>query len=673
MAIFSAIAATAWWGGVATSIGTAAAGAIIAFGQSLTWSIVGTALSRRKVDGQTVKATISQADQPRIRGWGRNLLGGVRAFYEAKDGELYQIVVSHHGPVDGLIQFWRDGEPVTLDANDKSDRYTTLQFRDGSGVGGDYADVLSVFPALWTSAHRLQNQATFYSTFGDPSDEDFQKFYPNGPNTKIQIEVRASRVRNLIGIQQYTENAGLCIRDFVTHPDGWGFPLSKLDDDSWANFVTICTQPVALKNGGTEPRYNLCGFYALDEQLKDVTARMLAVCDGQLFETADAKIGILGGAWSVPDVTIGSDDIRSFSVESGNEPLEGYNILKGTFVSPAHAYQPIEVFEIENTAALATEEARTEQLDLDMCPSGTQLQRLMKIKMAKDRRDIKGTIRTNLVGMKARWPKGDGIHTIRINAPDIGLDGVFEVTSHAFDVPSGFCDIGIASIANPYGWNAATEETDLPLTYSSIPTPDNPTGNPSGAVLFQQRVLVSSGVYGVQIAVVVADPGRQDLRLSAQVAQGSIADVSDDGPGEWVDMTGSRLRAVSGILDDQTTYTVRIKWRGRTDWVSAGSLTVIANADQPDPPTGLTAIATGGTVALDWINAPARFYRTQIYRGTTTNFAAATLIATVAGVAGKVSDYIDNPGGTGVRRYWAVTINGSGVQSEPAGPVTVTL
>ena len=136
---------------------------------------------------------------------------------------------------------------------------------------------------------------------------------------------------------------------------------------------------------------------------------------------------------------------------------------------------------------------------------------------------------------------------------------------------------------------------------------------------------------------------------------------------------GSNYRAETGVLDDGQQYTVRVKWRNRRDWIKAGTITAIANPDPPDPPTGLTAIATGGTVALDWINAPTRFYRTQLYRGTTTDFTAATLIATVAGVAGKVSDYVDTPGGTGVRRYWAVTINGSGVPSAPMGPIGVTL
>ena len=40
-------------------------------------------------------------------------------------------------------------------------------------------------------------------------------------------------------------------------------------------------------------------------------------------------------------------------------------------------------------------------LDVDMCPSGTQLLQLMKIKQAKDRLEHVGTLRTNLVGLGA--------------------------------------------------------------------------------------------------------------------------------------------------------------------------------------------------------------------------------------------------------------------------------
>ncbi|WP_217612364.1 hypothetical protein, partial [Deinococcus sp. GbtcB9] len=75
---------------------------------------------------------------------------------------------------------------------------------------------------------------------------------------------------------------------------------------------------------------------------------------------------------------------------------------------------------------------------------------------------------TNLVGLKARFPKGRGKHLIRVVAPEFGLNRVFEVTSHSFSVPDGRCVIGIASLDNPYGWNPATEEQALPVDRASL-------------------------------------------------------------------------------------------------------------------------------------------------------------------------------------------------------------
>ena len=676
MVVFTYIASTAWWASFSASvfgtgaIGVAAANAVIAVGQTLSWSLAAAALTRQKVPSQQVQATLSQTDAPRVRGYGRLLLGGQRAFFEVKDGRLHQIVVCHHGRVDGLIRFWWDGEPVVTDSNGEVHRYKHNYFRDGSGVGGDYEDVLDAFPALWTTAHRLQGQATFYTRFGDPSDEDFAKVFPKGAYTVVQIEVRGSRVRNLAGDMVYSENPGLCLRDLMTHQDGWNIQMERLDSASWNAFVGLCARSVPTASGGTEPLYGLCGTYSLEDALKDVTARMLATCDGQIYETAEGRIGILGGAWSEPDVTITADDILSIEMQDGFDPFSDYNVLNGSFISPAHKYQSTPVMALRDETALLTQEERAEQMDVDMCPSGPQLQRLMKIKWAKDHREHIGTIRTNLVGLKARWPKGDGLHTIRIRAQDeFGLDGIFEVTSHVFSIPDGYCEIGIASIANPYGWTVS-EERPMPPQFDDLGRPINTVAPPANPIIVQHRIVVSGDVQGVKLVVSVDNPGRASLELQAQYAPGNLAATAD---APWTGMPAASYRAETGVLDDGQQYTVRIKWRGRGDWIKAGTITAIANPTPPDPPTSLTATATGGTVALDWINAPTRFYRTQLYRGTTTTFASATLIATVAGVAGKVSDYVDTPGGTGARRYWAVTINGSGVPSAPAGPVTVTL
>lgn len=687
MAIFSAIIAMlpagAAWGSVTVfGLSPAVSAAIIAAGKGALWAVAGSALTQPKVPRQQVQATLSQTDAPRIRAYGRNLLGGQRALFEADDGRLHQVIVMHHGQVDGLIRFWVDGEPVELDGQNRRDQYTWLRFRDGSGAGGDYssepAPNLSGFSALWTSDHRLQGQATFYVILGDPPDEDFQKIYPKGAYTAVQAEVRASRVRNMAGNMVYSENAGLCIRDLLTHPDGWNIPAARLDTTSWQTFADLCAEAVPLAGGGTEPRYRLCGFYSLDDALKDVTARMLATCDGQIYETAEGQIGILGGAWSEPDVTITSDDILSIEMQDGFDPFTDYNILKGSFVSPAHAYQPTEVGELRDEAALATQEERIEPFDNDMCPASGQLQRLMKIKFAKDRRAQIGTIRTNLVGMKARFPKGDGIHTIRVAAPEYGLDGVFEVTSHSFDIPNVTCEIGVASIENPYGWNAATEEKPLPPGIDELVIPVRGLPPLSGISLTQEIVNVSGGVRGVRLAVRVNDPGRNDLELRAQLTKGTYTAVGPwpDPQPTWIEMVADNYRAESGVLDDGETYTVRVRWRRGGEWVLAGVITVTANPVVPDPPSDFAGAGSGHTANLSWINPTANFYRTQIWRNISSDFETADLIATVDGLEGQPASYADQFSIIGpppsAQYYWAVTINASGVPSAPAGPVYVT-
>ena len=690
MAIFTAIIAMLpAWGGAVTIFGLSPgiSAAIIAAGRAALWSLASAALFQPKIPRQQVMATTTETDRARTRAYGRNLMGGLRVFFEAQHGRLHQVVVFNHGRVSSLTGFWVDGERVDMTPNAaglyRRDRYTAFAFRDGSGAGGDYAgvfagdglgwsDLSQDFPTLWGASHRLQGQATFYAVLGDPSDEDFMRYFPKGPSTQVQVEFRGALVADLAGAQTYSENAGLCIRDLMTHKDGWAIPAERLDAASWAQFVALCAEPVPLAAGGTEPRYRLCGYYSLDDALKEVTSRMLATCDGQIYETAEGRIGILGGAWSVPEVTITADDILSIEMNDGFDPFTAYNVLKGSFVSPDHAYQPTEVAEIRDEASLAVQGERPDQFDVDMCPSSPQLQRLMKIKFAKDRREFSGQIRTNLVGLKARFPKGDGIHTIRLVAPEFGLNGVFEVTAHSFDIEARECTIGVASIANPYGWTAA-QEKPLPPGISDILTPAKAPPVISGISLTQEPVLVSGDVRGGKLVVEIANPGRDDLHLRAQVAKGNVAAEGPwpDPQPVWIKMPATRLRAETALLDDGQDYTVRLQWRRFLGWTKAGTVTVTANPAAPAEPTDFDAMRTGGTVYLDWVNPADDFWRIQIWRGTGPNIANAVLINTVSGVAGQPGNATDAPTGSGTRYYWIRALNASRVPSAFTGPKSV--
>lgn len=675
MAVFTAFSmwATAAVGGAWTFAGLSPAvtAALFSAGKAVAWSLASQALARQSVPQQKVQAVISQSDAPRVRAYGRVLLGGVRAFFEADDGKLYQIVVMHHGRIHGLVRFWVDGQAVTRNSEgdvleEPFNPDLVLHWRDGSGLGGDYPRVLDEFPEFWTAAHRLQGQATFMVLMNNPGADQFAEVWPKGSQTVVQAEVQASRVLNMDGIEVYSENAGLCIRDYLAHPDGWRIPMGSIDATSFAAFAAICSQQVSLRAGGTDARYRLCGTYSLEDAPKDVTQRMLAACDGQIYQTPEGKVGILGGAWSEPDVTITADDILEIEGEPGFDPFTDFNVLKGIFISPDHAFQPTEVAAISDAASLADQGPRVEELNIDMCPSGPQMQRLMKIQWHKRRRVLKGTMRTNLVGLKARFPKGDGIHTIRISAPEMGVDGVYEVMSHSYSVPDGTCQIGFASLQNPYPWEE-TEERPLPPTADEAGRPLKPALVPAGPILTQVPVRVSGDTFGGKLKITVNPVTRDDLTLQAQYTEGNVP-LTDAGP--WISMAGSRFSAQTGILENETAYTVRFRWRGQSAWQRAGDVTIVANPNVPAAPTGLARVGATG-VTLRWDNPPDNFWKSRLFRGPTTSFADASFVRDVSGFVGEASQVTHTPP-TGTYSYWVVALNASSVASLPAGPVTVT-
>ena len=77
-------------------------------------------------------------------------------------------------------------------------------------------------------------------------------------------------------------------------------------------------------------------------------------------------------------------------------------------------------------------------------------------------------------------------------------------------------------------------------------------------------------------------------------------------------------------------------------------------------------------MTLTWTNGVSGYYRTRIYRGTSSTFSAASIVATVAGLAGQSQSWSNAPG-TGTWYYWAVTINASLVEATPTGPVSQTI
>mgnify|MGYP003639877930 CR=1 FL=1 len=662
MAIFtSAIAAVAGFISTTFGITLATATALTQVGVSLALSAL-TKPKQPTIPPQEVQANISQAAAARRRSYGKVLLGGVRAFFEAKDGVLHIIIVHNEGAVSEILDFVIDGEKVVLDGSgittDTGGAFSfdgLVRIQTRNGTQSDYADLLAAFPAMWTAAHRIEGSVTTYARLTGPSPSRISAIFPKGANTVIQMIVNGAEVFDprTDGVG-FSANPGLVARDFMNHPDGMRIPEIHFDDDAIGTFADICDAQ----------GYKAAGTYSLNDEPRNVLEAIMKTCDGQPYLTPEGKIGLMGGQYSEPDVTIGQDDILEVNWETGVDAMTDFNVLKGIYTSADHNFKPEEAPERRNEALLDIQAERTETLDIPWCPDGNQMQKLMQTLEMRERPRDRVNIVTNLVGIKARFPKGDGIHTIRIDHPRIG--GVYEVLSHGYSAASGKCRIGLRSTFD--AWSdvdlkpLAPGLSDLNQNIQIAPVP-------TGLALSQEIVAISGQTSGVQIVAQVSNPSRNDLQLIVEFKRSFLIN-------QWTRMSVGEgdLRAVSGVVAEGE-YDVRAYWFGQgaaEEDYPEGTITVISNPTVPAAPTEFDGSASGSSASLSWVNAPTNYSATRIFRNTVDSYAGASFVDDVAGLAGQPSSFTDSPA-AGTYFYWAVTLNPSFVPSPETASVEITI
>lgn len=581
MAIFTAIGT---WAAIGLGNLGLSIGAALAVGGAVTNLAIGAALlgvqmllaPRPTLSTPQAQAVLNQSTAPRIRGYGYALLGGTRAFFDSKNGQLYQVVMMHSGEID-YIEHFRVGDiQVTLDGNgDVQDM--PFNWSDGSlvrirshlGSSAQTADAMMTgeWPGVWTSAHRLRGIAYFVVRMGSPQAQDMQLVYPEGYNTPVRALCRLSRVWDpRSDTTSWSDNAALCILDYLTHPDGFKKTRDQIDLNSFALFANVCDQAVPLAAGGSEKRYRLWGVYSLNDEPEDILRKMRAACDAELYQNAEGKIAIRGGQWEAPTVTITERDILGHSMEQGNDRFSAFNELKIMYVSPLHDFQTMEA-----TAwiDLADQEERgpiPSDLDLDFVPSPSQARRLAKIHIAKSNPRWKGRIKTNLVGLNAL-----GERTIAIELPELEIDEAFYVAGFSIASDLTAVEIEVMTISEAaYQWNPATEEGQNPAIPQDT-APDLTFPVPQGLVLLADEFNV--------ITAAIDPPERTDLELQVQIRAGAGS--------TWQEMivADDDLSAVFGPVADGT-YDVRARWTGALEAAGEWTFPYAAITVPVPPPPG---------------------------------------------------------------------------------------
>jgi hypothetical protein len=688
---------------VATVVGTIAVyGALI--GGAYLLSRPRAAGTQQQPKPEAVQQTIRQAIAPRIRHYGRVKVGGILTFYESLNGVLHSLIVTGHGEIDSIEQYWLNDKQVTLNANGEvqeaayrlngaasggggisflssvplgnstGSTLITLKPKLGTALQTAHAGLTSTFPTLWTAAHRQQGCSNIYCTFRETPAESFSKYYSGGaPNVTIVLK-GAKLFDPRTNVTVWSDNSALIILDFLTHADGYRLPIAEINLACFAEQAAICDELVPLKAGGTEKRYRAWGSYSLQESPRDVLSRMLDTCDGEIYADNNGKISLRVGKWVEPTVTISDEtgEILAFNMTGGNNALSAFNVVKHTFTSEKHGFQTQEGDPWRDNAniALRAQELETSR-DLTMVPSFAQARRLAKIASIKGNPAFTGSFQANLAGLKALNQR-----VIKLTVSEAGIYNT-PILISGVRISEGLGGVDIQYVTLPsdmYEWNAALEEGNPPLIATAY-TNDSVVEPPTGVLVAVETISPSVGGTAPVLRVSWDMPSRDSLshRVRYKLTSETVWN-------EAVAVAGV-LSLQTGIVNDGAEYEVQAASMSPLGQVSAWSpdpaalITILVN---PTPPPSVTAVsATGGVGVVNWAwtnpNA-ANFNHVKLMVNTTNTLTGAVQQGLIYGSANQSQTAIASGVAAGTYYGWVVSVSSSNIAGGAiaTGSISVT-
>ncbi|MHC2087213.1 phage head spike fiber domain-containing protein [Methylobacterium sp. CM6244] len=684
---FAILSALAEAGAVSAATAASATAATIAgsatiLGASLGGQLLISALTAPKQRDQAQQATLNEAMGARIRIYGRAMVGGKRAFWDARNNNLYQIIMIATDRIDGIEQYWIGDRHISTSAGEDGGAtidypyLNRIQFEARLGDKNQPASAIirQAYPEMWTAAHQLNGIAYVACLFLGVKKEEVSIIYPQGYATVLRFVVRGARVWDTSNSAQdpdndatwaFSESPALCILDYLRHRDGMRFARSRMDVPSFEAFRAECAEAVARKDGTLEPRYRIGGTYSLLEAPKNVLARMCDTCEAQLVRRPSGLIGIRGGKYVAPLVNISTKNIVTASVTDGVDKLDAYNRMSVSYTDPDNFYGPTELTSREDEASQSRVGQLDTGFDLVMVPSWTQAARLAKIRFDNDNPDWKGTLGTDFSILDALDQE-----TAQVTfdpMPEIGpmIDAPCRLSSFSIRGDLSGCDVGFASVRpSTYQWDPATEEPPRPTAPMAIQSIDV-IAKPIVSIRAERRAI-GNGTVGVWAVVTWLASSRADVIPEAQVKLTGSPDTEY----RQIGIRADSLSAEAGPLTDTQSFTFRVRFRigGKSsDWSDTVTLAVTADATAPNVPAYSSATLSGTTVnhAIKQSGGNARTVQLFRANGFGKVFADAALSVSKA-VDPNQPDTLPDTISLGYITWWLTAQNGSGVSSAPS-------
>lgn len=565
---------------VAGTTGYAVATGVVSIGLSLGIGYVANALNRPSIPKpEDVQGVLRQSVNPRMRHYGRVKAGGPLAFAETLDGSFYQIVMHGDGPFDGYEEIFIDNRLVELDEDGGviTSPYSASNqmILDRLGTTGQtaFTPLVTAFPSIWTSDHRLIGVGCTYMRADSVDPEDVNKVYPNRLPAVNRIIRGAKCYDPRDGDTNWTRNGSLILGDYLTHRDGMNMPSNWIDWDSFGVSATTCAQNLTTKDGSTIARYPIALTYSFDAEPKDVLGRVLTATDGRLYLTGEGKIAFDAGKWVAPSITITDDHLIGYELTDGSGPLRQANqiIVQYTQVPVGYKQATSDPWRDEESIDLIGE--LTQTVTAYEIQHHNHARRIAKLAAERANPRWVGTISTNLYGLNVwdqRW------FTLQIS--DLEINETFEVTGPpSLDLATMTMMIPVQSFSSAaYDFDPATEEGTEPTVPDDVADPD--IDPPEGVVTNKElRKISDDGENDIKVYVgtITWDaPERKGLYAEAR--------YSLNGGFDWLGMTvaSKGRKAETPPLPRGSDVDFQVRFRanggGHSDWTNGDTVSIPA-------------------------------------------------------------------------------------------------
>lgn len=521
----------------------------------------------------TTETAVKRPRPERISAYGQMRLYGAWIVYEtASNGTAVDIFAIHDGGMSELVQRYLNDDQVTLTGefvNGGVDgRYgqnkVSFYHTDGAipGTGGAITPAITLLGSgIWSTDHRGDGVVLVALFSASVKAEDYQDIYPQASPAVPSLVAKWQACPDPGAVDPldesawtWTENPVRMLLHYMLVREGPrpALPRSHVDYDTelaalrtawwsryieptldfWIDAAAVCEEARTLKAGGTEAKYRACFAHKHTDAPEQVKSAILSTFDGWMAPRSDGAYVIFAGKAYTPTVSIGPDEILSYSWDGGQvDDDEAVNELVCSYVSAAHDYNTVQCDPWRDEDDIG---ARGRILSANFepgCPSHAQVRYLAKRKMARSNATNRGTITTNIAGRAARAQRYINLRIEEAGA--VFFDGVAEITGLSRSLSGGVTFQWVEFDPSVDAWTAATEEGE-PAT----------VGNRVAPAALVTPVITSmtpeSDGSSTYVVVDVTAPDRDDLswyahwRVDGATVWGADAVYSDIDAGSTV-------------------------------------------------------------------------------------------------------------------------------------------